>query len=629
MKQFFLLLLSLVPFLGQTQNAFPSYDDVALRFFMKNPKAFAMMDQGLSIRLVKSPEGWSAVRENFDKGKNDFVEVDRTIIWTSNNQQWAKDYAALPEPIIRNVEEDTYYWGLDNERSFYLENYYYGYPLWFNDVIKALANKPNLTAIEYYQLGRAYSTAAIQLNFDLSYQENYRNYDTEFDQSFDVSVFPKAYKNKVKEFANKAIASFEAAKKLNPELQTIVGSIGLKLEHERLTWYQEFAMMGLQDIAQEYLNPANYDPMVLAYAQDILNSCPQNSVLLTNGDTDTYPLIYLQAQKGLRPDVVLVNKSLASLPRYMHYVLQHTAHNTLQVRLEPKFYSERGLNYLLPNTKIDNLDAEAFFKELASNPVGKKGNDFLTLPAKAMSLSLGEEYEASQFHNCQNASIVFNLSNVYYPLSTLFVLDLYYSNYQSHRICVTPGGWEAGIVPGENWMNLGLVKMLVPCTSAKSLIIANELINTYSFQAGKVNSKSSSESFTCLSAYLTTWYEIQSVAYQAEDKELSGKMASGYLQSIPFETIVKGNFTQLALLMAYMDKENTKGFVSKLCRVYSTHLQEELESWKTSIAKKEKPAMEFRTQIQSRLNTLAWIKTFYPEYYDLFKPDMDKLYSQI
>jgi hypothetical protein len=629
MKQFFLLLLSLVPFLGQTQNAFPSYDDVALRFFVKNPTAFSQMDEGLNIRLAKSPSGWAAIREKYNESTNDYEEVGRDQIWTAGTQQWDKNYASLPAKIDRNTEEDTYYWSLDHERNFYTENYFYGYPLWFKDVIDALADRPNLTALEYYQLGRAYSTSAIQLNVDLSYQKAYRSYNTEYDKSFDVSALPKAYSYKIMELADKAIASFEKAKKLDPKLQTIVGSIDLKLQHERLTWYQEFAMMGLADFGRKYLDAANYDPLVLAYAQDMLSSCPQNALLITNGDTDTYPLIYLQAKKGFRSDVILVNKSLAALPRYMNYVLQNPNAANLRVNLQPKFYSARGLNYFLkgPNTEI--LSDGAFFKTLFQSPVETKPSEYLNLPASTMTLALGDEYLATDYHTCPDARLEFNLSNVYYPLSTIFILDLLTSNTQTLKICATPGGWEQNLVPDEKWMSLGMVKVLVPCTSPKAAMVSSDLFSSFSFPYPNVSATNKPEDLVFLNAFLVAWYETLSVAYKNKNEEVVEKITNKLSQNIPVETLIKGNFTQLALLMAYMNKDATKTFAESLCKSYAQHLLDELESWKTSIANKEKPAMEFRTQIQSRLNTIAWIKEFYPEFQSFFKSDMLKLYSQI
>jgi tetratricopeptide (TPR) repeat protein len=59
---------------------------------------------------------------------------------------------------------------------------------------------------------------------------------------------------------------------------------------------------------------------LLAYNRWHLEYLPENAILLTNGDMDTYPVASLQAVEGLRRDVVMVNLSLLNLPWYIDLV---------------------------------------------------------------------------------------------------------------------------------------------------------------------------------------------------------------------------------------------------------------------------------------------------------------------
>jgi hypothetical protein len=48
------------------------------------------------------------------------------------------------------------------------------------------------------------------------------------------------------------------------------------------------------------------------FAANLLEGLPPHAILFTNGDNDTYPLLYLQDVEGVRPDVQVVNRALAN-----------------------------------------------------------------------------------------------------------------------------------------------------------------------------------------------------------------------------------------------------------------------------------------------------------------------------
>ncbi|MEO7521113.1 MAG: hypothetical protein ABIW79_04800, partial [Gemmatimonas sp.] len=53
------------------------------------------------------------------------------------------------------------------------------------------------------------------------------------------------------------------------------------------------------------------------YARNVLRQLPPNAIYFTVGDNDTFPILYMQAVEGIRPDVQLVNVSLANAPEYI------------------------------------------------------------------------------------------------------------------------------------------------------------------------------------------------------------------------------------------------------------------------------------------------------------------------
>jgi tetratricopeptide (TPR) repeat protein len=56
-----------------------------------------------------------------------------------------------------------------------------------------------------------------------------------------------------------------------------------------------------------------FPPLLVEMAHNLLVSAEPDAIIFTNGDNDTYPLLVLQAHKGFRRDVTVVNLSLLNL----------------------------------------------------------------------------------------------------------------------------------------------------------------------------------------------------------------------------------------------------------------------------------------------------------------------------
>lgn len=79
-------------------------------------------------------------------------------------------------------------------------------------------------------------------------------------------------------------------------------------------------------------------PAILAYNHWMLQNLPQNAMILTNGDMDTYPAVALQEVEDFRPDVVVVNYSLLNTRWY-------------QKHLQNRY----GVKFPLTDEELDNL----------------------------------------------------------------------------------------------------------------------------------------------------------------------------------------------------------------------------------------------------------------------------------
>jgi tetratricopeptide (TPR) repeat protein len=120
------------------------------------------------------------------------------------------------------------------------------------------------------------------------------------------------------------------------------------------TWTRE-AMLNFRD-------KRNFD-ILLEWNMNLLNSVPPDAILITNGDNDTYPAWYLQAQ-GVRTDVMVANLSLLNTADYRRYLVKQglplgmdsVTLDTLRPFMDPKtktiiFASDAVIKSLLSQQK--------------------------------------------------------------------------------------------------------------------------------------------------------------------------------------------------------------------------------------------------------------------------------------
>lgn len=63
-----------------------------------------------------------------------------------------------------------------------------------------------------------------------------------------------------------------------------------------------------------------YTKCAISYARWFLSDLPENAILLTNGDMDTYPLLTLQKNEDFRSDVAVINVSMLNMKWYFKFV---------------------------------------------------------------------------------------------------------------------------------------------------------------------------------------------------------------------------------------------------------------------------------------------------------------------
>ncbi len=106
----------------------------------------------------------------------------------------------------------------------------------------------------------------------------------------------------------------------------------------------------LRDYNTHMLISGIYELPVLEANYNMLMSVDKNAILFTEGDNETFPAWMLQQAKGVRPDVTVINTSLAGyFTEYLKRMLKQK-----NVVLPDEFYE-----------KMKKMDATTFLKQLA------------------------------------------------------------------------------------------------------------------------------------------------------------------------------------------------------------------------------------------------------------------------
>lgn len=294
-------------------SEYPSFEEVRQRYFNE----WRVADTTAEVRFERRPSGWDV-----SFWRNDDL-VQRDHVWEAQRRKWIRPKSGQrrPKGIHQPLPKAPLYGNLSPE--LYHACIYYGYHGWSLDVIEAVGTRRDLPAPILYGTARAYSDAAsnrLWPNFILI-KDGYT-----WDLPHDAPCLTPDQLAEYRGLQEQALRYFDLAYRADPALSTIVGEIKLKRDNEYMSAFLQMSIFQDEEEARRYLAPDLYDPFYRSMAHDMLTSCGPNAILFTNGDSDTYPLLYVQATEQYRPDVLVVNLSLLNTARYMHRLRKPVFH---------------------------------------------------------------------------------------------------------------------------------------------------------------------------------------------------------------------------------------------------------------------------------------------------------------
>lgn len=305
------------------------------------------VSQEHEIAFIKKPAGWYLTYTDTQ------LRVPHTILFRRSG---SASYAKVVLPLrankpdagdLNSLPEFQSKLGqlLDFERCAY-----YGYDQWSWDVINAYAGKPGLNERELESLGRAYASYANGFleHFQYSFKANagsiYRQ-EVPMQNGLKIRLDSFVY------YEEKCITQYKKLVLLNPDYHTLVGNIRTKLNNEYVDIYLKLRLSGAHQRADSFIHKCNYPDIILNTASNYLNGLPKNSILFTNGDNDTYPLWYIQAVKGQRQDVAVINTSLLGINGFVQLIADATQ-NFETVTADPAFLKIKSAYLLRENGQV-------------------------------------------------------------------------------------------------------------------------------------------------------------------------------------------------------------------------------------------------------------------------------------
>jgi len=334
LKILLFILISCISSYGQFNM--PSFKEVATTFFSK----YSFDSYESYLKFQRKKDGWYVSEDNYNNPGNYF---NTKLFWSKVDNNYRDleykstngDTTFLSETVGKYLTQINWTY----EEYQYQRNKNYGYPGWDWDIINDVTKQTNITDSLLESQARAYFNYASGFIAE-QFGDLFVNNDTD---RLPIKASDKISKSRIEKFIFyelKAINAYTEILKLNSEYITRVGNIKIKLANEYMFSFLELLMAGDTIKAKEFAVKAEYPDSLLSLSKSYLSKLPLNSILITSGDNDTYPLWYLQKVKNFRTDISVLNYNLIGFRRYLSLINQEQ---------KPRLFSTIDTIYLKDN----------------------------------------------------------------------------------------------------------------------------------------------------------------------------------------------------------------------------------------------------------------------------------------
>jgi hypothetical protein len=427
MKYFKIIVFAVLLFSNTSviaQNNFPTYYKVVKSFFTKYNYD---SDQDYKILFAKKKEGWYVYLVDNLSEKN--IQSSQ-LFWSSNSNSYK--LLTFNLPVSKNkslIEKNIEKYLIGSDWYNFDRSIYYGYNGYANDIINEFSNKSNLNDQELESLARAYTVKSNNYLWD---QFGWKNYDNEIDnQQLKPNELPiREQVEKAKKCFDKSIEFYQLLAKRNQHFKTMVGDVNFKLANELMYFYDVLKTAGYDKDADSYLAMVNYSDEHIRQAKNRLNACLKNTILITAGDNDTYPLSYVQNKLKYRNDIRVINYTLLGIqPKLKRMKME----GDIAFSASDYFLNATNIEYALAeNLDMDSLEDQGISISETLNSIYEYKMDstiIQDIPQRT--------YPSKSFYLTVNSDLKFNFYANYLTLSDIILLDIVNSNINKTPIVFT------------------------------------------------------------------------------------------------------------------------------------------------------------------------------------------------
>ena len=339
----------------------------------------------------------------------------------------------------------------------------------------------------------------------------------------------------------------------------------------------------------------------LDFARAYLDACPEQTILITNGDNMTFPIWYLQEVEKYRTDVRVLNFDQMNLDNHIDKLKQKIGQsNPIALNLNKEFYSN-GVDKLIPLNEEIKEAAKLpvlfeFFKD-STTRINWNGRLKHYMPSTKFSIPIDtikikkKALNASDLNASYTNEISWSHPKKFYGLNEVVLLNIITNNIHNRPICFAINGKSSHYLGLQNYfVQNGMVEELAPIKRTNASMNP-KIVNTkkmYPYIMDKVQFNGlndetkfiNSENITYVQDILRRNYYFlaQALLEEGKTEQAIGVLDKSFIL-FPNKTIAYKQYAFALGKLYYRAGLQTKG--SEICAIAMTNIWEELH-WMTS-----------------------------------------------